>query len=107
MATHLYVCMHNMQYAFTYIPVQTNLVHLLYVHTFVTHRCIEAEEESFAFTNSFSTAGEGSVLHLQTVYRHMQHNVRSAAVRAHKKVFPNIPLQLSDHGMVCQAKVIK
>ena len=59
-----------------------------------------AEEESFAFTNIFTTAGEGSIMDLQTVYRHMQHNVRSAAARAHKKIHPDIPLQLSDHGMV-------
>lgn len=85
-----------------HVPVQTNLLYFIYFTCIYDHvyRCIEAEEESFAYTNSFSTAGEGSVLHLQAVYRHMQHNVRSAAVRAHKKVFPNIPLQLSDHGMV-------
>ena len=69
-------------------------------YTVFIRRCIQAEEESFAFTNTFSTACEGSVFNLQNVYRHMQHNIRSAAVRAHKKKHPNIPLQLSYHGMV-------
>ena len=81
-----------------HVPVENNS-NVFTACTFV-FRCIEAEEESFKFTNAFSTAGEGSVMHLRTVYRHMQHNVRSAAIRAHKKVFPNIPLHLSDHGMV-------
>ena len=70
-------------------------------------RCITAEEESFAFTNTFSTAGEGSVFDLQNVYRHMQHNVRAAAVRAHKRSNPNITLQLSDHGMVNYIPIVK
>ena len=63
-------------------------------------RFIQAEEESFAFTNAFSSACEGSVFGLQNVYRHMQRNVRSAAVRAHKKMYPDTPLELSHHGMV-------
>lgn len=70
----------------------------------IIYRCIKAEEESFAYTNAFSTTGKGSVFDLQGVYRHMQHNVRPAAVRQHKKIYPNIPLQLCDHGMVCMTQ---
>ena len=49
---------------------------------------------------SLATSCKGSVFDLQNVYRHMQHNVRSTAIRAHKKDYPSIPLRLSHHGMV-------
>lgn len=43
------------------------------------------EEKSYKLTNAFTTADEGSVLDISKRYRHLQHNKRSAAVRAIKK----------------------
>ena len=50
-------------------------------------RKLEDEEESYKFTNAFTSAGEGSVLDISKRYRHLQHNMRASAVRASKKVY--------------------
>ena len=43
---------------------------------------------------------------LKDVYRHMQHNNRTEAGRAHRKLYREAPLQLADHGMVNYISVI-
>ena len=50
-------------------------------------RKLEDEEESYKFTNAFTSAGEGSVLDISKRYRHLQHNMRASAVRASKQVY--------------------
>ena len=50
-------------------------------------RKLEDEEESYKFTNAFTSAGEGSVLDIAKRYRQLQHNMRASAVRASKKVY--------------------
>ena len=65
-----------------------------------TCRLTKCEDEQFALTNNFTTADEGSVIKLRDEYRHMQHNLRAAAMREHKKLYDNIPLSLADHCMV-------
>ena len=37
---------------------------------------------------------------LKDVYRHMQHNNRTEAARAHRRIYHEATLQLADHGMV-------
>ena len=63
-------------------------------------RLTKSEEEYFALTNDFTTADEGSVIKLRNEYRHMQHNLRAAAMREHKKLYDDITLSLADHCMV-------
>ena len=63
-------------------------------------RLLKSEEEHFALTNKFTTADEGSVVKLRDAYRHMQHNLRAAAVREHKKLYGDISLSLADQSMV-------
>lgn len=58
------------------------------------------EEDSFKFTNAFTTADEGSVMKLKEIYRHIQHNNRPEAARAHRKLYKEVVLRLADHGMV-------
>ena len=58
------------------------------------------EEQSFSFTNAFTTAGEGSVIKLRDTYRNLQANTRPAANRAHKKVYKGIELPIAEHTMV-------
>ena len=50
-------------------------------------RKLEDEEESYKFTNAFTSAGEGSVLEISKRYRHLQHNMRESAIRASKQVY--------------------
>lgn len=50
-------------------------------------RKLEDEEESYKFTNAFTSAGEGSVLDISKRYRQLQHNMRASAVRASKKLY--------------------
>ena len=67
---------------------------------FCLHRLTKLEERSFAFTNAFTTAGEGSVIKLRDTYRNLQANARPAANRAHKKVYKGIDLPIAEHTMV-------
>ena len=64
------------------------------------HRLTKLEERSFAFTNAFTTADEGSVIKLRDTYRNLQANARPAANRAHKKVYKGIDLPIAEHTMV-------
>ena len=70
------------------------------MYIFCIHRLTKGEDEKFALTNDFTTADEGSIIKLRDTYRHMQHNLRAAAVREHKKLYDDIPLSLADHCMV-------
>ena len=67
---------------------------------FCLHRLTKLEERSFAFTNAFTTAGEGSVIKLRDMYRNLQSNTRPAANRAHKRVYKGIDLPIAEHTMV-------
>lgn len=58
------------------------------------------EEDWFALTNAFTTADEGSVIKLRDKYRHLQQNVRAAAMREHKRFYDGVTLPLADHCMV-------
>ena len=59
----------------------------MFVHNVLIIRKLEDEEESYKFTNAFTSAGEGSVLDISKRYRHLQHNMRASAVRASKQVY--------------------
>ena len=64
-------------------------------------RLTKSKDEHFALTNDFTTtADEGSVIKLRDEYRYMQHNLRAAAMREHKKLYDDISLSLADHCMV-------
>ena len=64
-------------------------------------RLTKSKDEYFALTNDFTTtADEGSVIKLRDEYRHVQHNLRAAAMKEHKKLYDDIPLPLADHSMV-------
>ena len=58
------------------------------------------EEQSFKFTNAFTTADEGSVIKLRDTYRSLQTNGRPAANRDHKKAYKGITYPIVDHTMV-------
>jgi len=45
------------------------------------------EEDSYKFTNAFTTADENSPLGISKRYRHLQQNMRASAVRASKGVY--------------------
>ena len=71
------------------------------VLVFLLCRLTALEEESFKFTNAFTTADEGSVIKLRDTYRNLQTNGRPAANHAHKKAYKEIPSPILNHTMVC------
>jgi len=71
----------------------------MYIHNFIC-RLAKHEEDSYKYTNAFTTADERSVMKLKDVYRHMQHNSRAEAGRAHRKLYRDAAVKLADHGMV-------
>ena len=86
--------------------------YVITVCTCIVYTCVylcrltKHEEDSYKYTNAFTTADEGSVMKLKDVYRHMQHNSRAEAGRTHRKLYRDAALQLAEHGMVKYSVVI-
>jgi len=98
LCTHMYIDNNVCIYANLYVLYNSKYTVATYVHTF--HRLNQLEEQSFAFTNAFTTAGEGSVIELRKTYSNMQTNYRPAANREHKKFYKGTPFPILHHTMV-------
>ena len=75
---HISVCIYACMCTYVHIALNVDVSAV---------RKLEDEEESYKFTNAFTSAGEGSVLDIAKRYRHLQHNMRASAVRASKEVY--------------------
>ncbi|XP_065908348.1 uncharacterized protein [Dysidea avara] len=71
-------------------------------------KALQIEEESFKFTNSFTTADSRSPLMLGQEYRYIQHNIRPAAGRAHRRAYNNSkPVPFEEHTMLAYEEAKK
>ena len=66
-------------------------------------RLAQTDEDSFKVTNAFTTVDDRSPLKMSEEYKHIQRHIRTAAARAHKKIYKNYgPVPFHEHTMVCK-----
>ena len=94
------MCTYDIMYNYVLCLIEIDTCIGNYSQVFCLCRLTKLEEQSFSFTNAFTTAGEGSVIKLRDTYRNLQANTRPAANRAHKKKYKGIEFPVAEHTMV-------